>query len=127
MAEKSSLNQAELLQLLVANAVEKGIKAALKEELQPLKEELGKVKILAAKILKEGVSTKSPVVELQERAAGRLKQLSRANVQNITESSDKDMYQTLKEHGVGTGYSPLGETLPDIDIPVPKIYKKVTN
>ena len=54
------MNQTELLQLMIVNAVKDGMKQALDEALKPIKEELGKVKALNAKMLKEGFTTTQP-------------------------------------------------------------------
>lgn len=120
------LSQAELLQVLISNAVEKGISSALQKELQPLKEELTKVKAITAKILKEGVSA-NPAPQSSGRLP-LLKNPTQSRTQQIAESaaeSGKDMYQELKARGVGAGYAPSGELLPDIDIPVPFIGKRL--
>ena len=47
------MNQSELLQLMIVNAVEKGVEQALEKKLKPIQEELTKIKALNVKLLKE--------------------------------------------------------------------------
>lgn len=56
------MNQTELLQLMIVNAVEKGVAQAI----QPLKEELAKIKALNIKILKEQTN----LVQIEPAPAG---------------------------------------------------------
>lgn len=112
------MNQAELLQLTIINAVKEGLRLGLEEHIKPLKEDLKQIKALNTKILKEQAN----IIRQEEQVTVNtgFKPISRPR-QVINESQDinnrTSQLNSLKAQAAPYAHASGGE-LPDIEIPI---------
>lgn len=115
------MNETELLQLMIVNAVKEGVDKAL----QPIKEELTKIKALNAKILKEQANLvqAKPIVEQQAPAFRPIGRPASLQEQAYTShAQDKVALEAFKAQAAP--FLHADGALPDIDIPVGLLLKK---
>lgn len=122
------MNQTELLQLMIINAVKEGVNQALK----PLQEELGKVKTLAAKVLREQAELKQQLsTQLVESATPVFKKIGSPSAPTVLEAAQPG-YRSPASNGrtlesfkaEAAAYVQADGMLPDIDIPIELFLKK---
>jgi phage gpG-like protein len=118
------MNETELFQLMIVNAIEKAI--------QPLKEDLKQIKALNVKLLKEQANMmQRPAASLQEEVTPMFKTIGRPNTSqaNLTEGQkqQQDKYRESELNSLKAQASSFAQAdgiLPDIDIPLELIFGK---
>ena len=111
------MNQTELLQLMIVNAVKDGVSQAL----QPIKEELAKIKALNTKILKEQTENSNSLAPEN----GGFRKISRPPTEALMEvrgeSSGRELSSLLVQ---AAPFRNADGVLPDIDIPISLLLNK---
>jgi hypothetical protein len=123
------MNETELLQLMIVNAVKEGVDKALK----PLQEEIAKVKQLTARVLKEQTEFKTQfnqqLIEASNTPAFR--KIGPPSAPTILESN-QPVYNSNAYQGrsldsfkaEAAAFVHADEVLPDIDIPIELFLKR---
>lgn len=118
------MNQTELLQVVIANAVEKGVREGLEKELKPLKEELRQIKALNAKILKEQANL---VVSSPDARTNWPSPVTHQTVNNLNEQFRDAKQEEAAMNILKSQAAPFLKAdghLPDVDIPIGLFLKK---